>query len=345
MNADTPLAHGGRSDWKLLVCTIVFLGTIVFVLIEIVLQLAMPAYAFRQSWTDDYWLAARKGNLCLEVAGDLEVDRALGWRMRRNHTADGVKHDAKGLRSVGEVASHGLPILAIGDSFTYGLGVADEETYSAQLARLAGRPAINAGVNAYGVDQAVLMFESLRAEVRPSAVVLGLFFDDFHRSALTVRDAPKPYFAVAQDGQLVRHEAKSCQDLAENVARLTSLRLPLLLQWTYRQIAERMTGPPVAMLEERARLNLALLDRLKAAVRESGAQLVVLLIPHCLNDGTYGDWILNRVSKDCDVVGIDCIDFSKLPKQGMYGRNCHWSPEGHRMAAAQIEQRLRPARD
>lgn len=315
-------------------------AAVVLVLCELALQLALPAHAFRQDWTDEFWIALRKGRICAELSKDLELDSKLGWRMRRNYSVAGVSHDGNGHRRTGVGSPDARAVLAIGDSFTYGLGVADAETYISAVGAATGRPAINAGVNAYGVDQAVLMWDEVYRSVRPSTVVLGIYFDDVHRSALTVRDAPKPYFKLGLKGELELQPPIDCSKATAPSSGLGSLRLARLASWSYRYFADRLWSLPLDMLEERTRLNSALLTRLRDQVREISAQLVVLLIPHCLKDGSYGDWILARVAKDCDVLGIDCIDFRAFPKQGMYGSNCHWSPAGHRMAADKILQRL-----
>ncbi|MBV8191138.1 MAG: hypothetical protein JO339_28125 [Alphaproteobacteria bacterium] len=77
--------------------------------------------------------------------------------------------DADGLRSSGEklISSDGS-ILAVGDSFTYGDEVLDEEAWPAQLQRLTGRRVLNGGVTGYGFDQIVLRAEQLAIIHEPS---------------------------------------------------------------------------------------------------------------------------------------------------------------------------------
>ncbi len=69
---------------------------------------------------------------------------------------------ANGMRSNGVHRSpNGSQILAIGDSFTFGSHVEDDETWPAQLSVLLNRPVWNAGVFGYGIDQMVLRTEKL----------------------------------------------------------------------------------------------------------------------------------------------------------------------------------------
>lgn len=115
--------------------------------------------------------------------------------------------DAEGLRSCGESAasseSGDRAILTVGDSYTYGDEVRDEETWPAQLQRLTGRRVLNAGVTGYGFDQMVLRAERYVATHRPALLILGFIADDIRRVEMRRmwwRD--KPWFVV-EGGQLV----------------------------------------------------------------------------------------------------------------------------------------------
>ena len=112
--------------------------------------------------------------------------------------------DADGLRFSGEghVSSDGS-ILAVGDSFTYGDEVRDEEAWPAQLQRLTGRRVLNGGVTGYGFDQIVLRAEQLAAVHRPSVIIVSFIAEDIPRTEMRClwwRD--KPWFAIEND-QLV----------------------------------------------------------------------------------------------------------------------------------------------
>lgn len=113
--------------------------------------------------------------------------------------------DAEGFRSCGEHAPSNdeRPILTVGNSYTYGDEVRDEETWPAQLQRLTGRRVLNAGVTGYGFDQMVLRAERCVASHRPAVVVLSFIVDDIRRAEmhrLWWRD--KPWF-VLDGGELV----------------------------------------------------------------------------------------------------------------------------------------------
>lgn len=88
-------------------------------------------------------------------------------------------------------------ILAVGDSFTYGDEVLDEEAWPAQLQKLTGRRVLNGGVTGYGFDQIVLRAEQLVAIHKPSIVIVSFIADDVWRTEMRRmwwRD--KPWFAI-----------------------------------------------------------------------------------------------------------------------------------------------------
>lgn len=112
--------------------------------------------------------------------------------------------DAEGFRSCGEhAASHDdRAILTVGDSYTYGDEVRDEETWPAQLQRLTGRRVLNAGVTGYGFDQMVLRAERYVATHRPALLIVSFIADDIRRVEMRRmwwRD--KPWF-VLEGGEL-----------------------------------------------------------------------------------------------------------------------------------------------
>lgn len=134
-------------------------------------------------------------------------DDGLGYVPRPGHAEPGLTIDADGLRSAGEAAlasSSAPPILAVGDSFTFGDDVADGESWPAQLERLAGRRVLNGGVSGYGFDQIVLRGEQLAAWHRPSVIVAGFIADDIQRTEMRrLWRHDKPWFEPGEGGRLV----------------------------------------------------------------------------------------------------------------------------------------------
>ena len=97
----------------------------------------------------------------------------------------------------------GAAILAVGDSYTFGDVVSDNETWPAILERLTERPVINGGVFGYGVDQSFLRARESIKIYKPETLILGFIPADVARCELSERTGvSKPYFDI-KDGRLV----------------------------------------------------------------------------------------------------------------------------------------------
>ena len=166
-------------------------------LAEGALRGVFPRSYFLDPSTETYWQTLKLERPPATGELDTVEDADLGWRMKPNYRTERAKHDERGFRVTS--SAQGDTVIVIGDSYTYGLGVRDNETYASQLASL-GFSVVNAGANAYGVDQAVLTLERHIDTVQPKYIVLGYFVDDFYRSRLAFRDASKPRFVQSGEG-------------------------------------------------------------------------------------------------------------------------------------------------
>jgi lysophospholipase L1-like esterase len=133
-------------------------------------------------------------------ANPLILDAQLLWSLKPNHRSsmDGVSYEMNslGLRSP-EVPSKRegeFRILSLGESTTYGVGVAQDRTYSAQLERILNRSGIeegtlgdgnrrfrviNAGVSAYSSTQSVLYLKLRGLKLKPDMVLFYHEVNDY----------------------------------------------------------------------------------------------------------------------------------------------------------------------
>jgi len=151
-------------------------------------------------------IVQRQAQFDQQVESRFVRDPALGYVPRPNYRSAEFNHDAGGMRVTDPPAgiAETPPLLATGDSYTYGDEVADGETWPAALQRLVKRRTINAGVNGYGLDQSVLRTEAVAPAIHPAAIVLSFVADDLTRAEMRhLWGAEKPYFALASDGSAV----------------------------------------------------------------------------------------------------------------------------------------------
>lgn len=139
-------------------------------------------------------------------------DATLGWvpkagfNSRDNIWATKVNILPHGIRANGQsfnvATPPSRPIVTVGDSFTFGDQVSDDETWPAHLEQLSGVPVINGGVFGYGIDQSYLRAQQLVERYQPRALIFGFIQEDIDRCGLSLRNsAAKPYF-ILENGRL-----------------------------------------------------------------------------------------------------------------------------------------------
>lgn len=110
-----------------------------------------------------------------------------GFTLRPNQTAftkdQSATIDMLGFRTSGMTATTDMPtfrILALGDSFTFGYGVADYETWPAVLERKLGPrvQVINAGTTSYSVFHELDLLKEKGLGLKPRVVIHGLYWND-----------------------------------------------------------------------------------------------------------------------------------------------------------------------
>ena len=108
-----------------------------------------------------------------------------GYRSLRSYTPDPAKYT----------------VLAIGDSFTFGIDTNDAETWPHLLeARDARLNVINLGVGGYGVDQMDVTLQETIGVYHPDLVIVAFIGDDLRRTFLSFRDYKKPRFVLRGGG-------------------------------------------------------------------------------------------------------------------------------------------------
>ena len=290
-------------------------------------------------------LTAEPGN----QVGRMAYHPRLGWVPKSGRIGKDLTSqiDDAGLRSNGRsLAPQVRPILAVGDSFTFGDDVSDSETWEAYLEEALNRPVLNAGVSAYGIDQAVLRAELLLDECHPDIVLLSFISDDINRAefsyfsyggwkpyfeftngSLTLRNVPVPQGPRARDFQVLRH-ALSYSFLANAV-----LSRVVGQWWKYPRLVEQVhkDGEDVAV---------NLMAHLDGLVKKQGGQLIVIALG---NDRIEDNARLPSVIKRARERGLEVLDLStkilEIPVEQlrtMFGSSRHYNPAMNRWIADHI---------
>lgn len=278
-----------------------------------------------------------------------------GWALKPN--LDGfpmigdrrLTTNSRGLRSPSEFAyqsaSGRFRVLILGDSFTFGEEVSDQDSYPAVLSGLLPHSEIlNLGVHGYGLDQMLLYLKEEGILYRPDTVVLGYVDEDIYRDILNFRDYAKPRFKTRNDGTL---ELQNVPIPAPEGYLSREIFFPRSLDLV-EMIWQAQRWRSGANREEAERISRAILAEMVKLIREAGAVPLFLYLPveNELGDRdaapTRGESFLKSV---CQSLDVSCPSL-RLPLAALVDpgdrsvTRRHWPPRIHHSAAELLREAL-----
>lgn len=265
---------------------------------------------------------------------DLEVFE--GKRLNTNSRGIRGEREYAYLKTAGLVR-----IVFLGDSFTFGEDVSDNETYVYLLQQmLAGTECINLGVHGWGHDQMLIYFKEEGLKYKPDIVVLGFVPHNMHRNLLSFRDYAKPRYALKKKTLVLKNSPvpRPEQILKNEVWRP---KIFDLLRSVQLQIVRRLAGKE----DLRAMpVTTAILEELVRASKEIGAQVLLVYLP------SEGEMLKGSPGKEeiflesfCSQAGIHYLGlrlpFLEKAAAGVGLKSLgHWGPNEHRIAAEAIRE-------
>ena len=162
-------------------------------------------YSVRKEWQ---WIRERATSGNASFNEKFEYDPWIGWNNRANRHSGDVKINAEHMRNEKEFKAGPHPqhkrLMVLGDSFSFGYGVSNEQTYAAQLAGnyLQDWEVLNLSVSATGTDQQIINYQRYGKKYEADIVVLGFYLLDYSRNLIRFRYYAKPMFDL-DDGHLV----------------------------------------------------------------------------------------------------------------------------------------------
>ena len=260
-------------------------------------------------------------------------------------------------------------ILCLGDSFTFGVGASDPETWPAQLEvklNVAGKKieVVNAGVMGWGLAEYWIWTSAKAAQLAPNLIVVGCHASDWE-------NAYHGLVSLDADGKLKRHQV-----IRKDVSRLKSIagHIPLydtmmthsaiasLLKQTVVRLTRKgttgggsggsqpsSTASEVSRVEQVAPLNKALLSELKQVAADMGAGLLIVFIPSVgameatTDDAHYRRFreLVQTWTQELTIPHVDATPLLQghlkrhaLPASALYhGRDGHCTPVGYTVIA------------
>ena len=279
---------------------------------------------------------------------DPMVGRVIATAGSGRHREKGfiVSVGDRGIRLNGRDAPPERPLtLAVGDSFAFGDGVNDAQTWPAVLESISGTRVINAGMFGFGLDQAVLRAEQLVDVYRPDTIVLGFIAHDVVRCELSYWSGfSKPYFDLDAAGDLRFHPAESRPPSPWTgvkrmlaYSRLLDFLFPTALHWE---------GPEALVVHHQGReVACRLMERLAALGRKHAAAVVVMAHPQQLTPTPDERAITDAVLACAAAANVQVVDlfplFDALPqaeRERLFDR--HFTPEGYHLVGAELARRI-----
>ena len=354
-----PTRSGVRGRWpRALVALAYAIGTLVFFEGVARLTLSLPFFVRCVGLREEpawrlRWERRPRGRSSIYYGFDVHHP-VRGWAVRpdvRNQVMFGdrvLSTNSEGVRGVREYARTRAPgtqrVLVLGDSFTFGDEVSDDETYAHFLEELLpGVEVVNLGVHGYGHDQMLLYLREVGARYAPDLVLLGFVADDMERSLLGFRDFAKPRFALV-DGGLELHgtPVPSPEEVSRTAwrrSRFLDLFAMLHHAWLWR------SGRATRRMQA---LTGAILDEIQREAEGLGARVAFAYLP------IHGEIVDSRPSlldgerfllRYCRQRGVACWSVrplfrSRLQAGVRFKVFDHWGPREHCTAAEAIRAEL-----
>jgi lysophospholipase L1-like esterase len=275
-------------------------------------------------------------------------DEHRGYRYRPNLRDQSVcgaplATNSLGVRGKSEYpvprAGSGPRVIALGDSLTFGEGVADDETWPAQLqASMPGSEVANFGMPGFAHDQMYFAFVDQARALRPDAVILGFYDNDLRRDEQTFYCYEKPRFSKGDAGWFIENVPVP----APAEVRGRDLLVPLVYA-VPRMILDVLMPPGDG--EERA---AEIFRRLSEQSRQIGARFIIVNLPSHPADSDRGNPFIYEY---CDASHDECVDtwpaFRHQPEAAnaelfrarfLRGDGIHYTPAGYAVVAEELRK-------
>jgi hypothetical protein len=305
---------------------------------SVLLSIACDAdSSWRLIWVREHTGPAEEGY------GFDEYNPRYGWSSRKgmsNQSAfDGktLNTNSRGLRGREEYSYErvaGLRRIAmIGDSFTFGEDMSDEEAFPAVLGKRVERSEVlNFGVHGYGHDQMLLYFRDEGIRYSPDLVVLGMVTIDLPRNLLAFRDYAKPVFRI-QNGALA----------------LDNVPVPPPSYYLEHELWRMKTFDLVDMLlrpgkEKAYPVTSKIIESMVQEAGKGGAKFIGVFLPQGIEiskdpvEPVQGETFYADLSKKLGIPFLSLRKpFHEANKSNVeLSKKIHWGEEGHRIVAESI---------
>lgn len=333
------------------------------------LRYALSVQDFVREWSTLFTNDPYLGTI---LKPDLDVTLSLPGEYRYRVQTSDLGLGGAGFR---DAAPNGAAVaVAVGDSFTWGLGVAAEETWVTRLSESLGTKVLNLGVPGHGSIQTRRILERTALPLHPRLILWGFVPNDLEDAAVFSGRVPadvRPPDALDRLFQSLRPTSRLAMVVEFALGRgpfswaqgYVEVERPGFDMRFHPSLAARQTDLASEQIDAGWWLTRQALLEAKQMADDAGATLVILLFP--MRERTYRQ-LLQEVAPEEDEavysadalwlrmldfgqeVGIEMIDlttaFTAHAEAGepLYFRtDGHWNAAGHAVAAEAIYEGLR----
>jgi hypothetical protein len=249
--------------------------------------------------------------------------------------------------------------LVLGDSYVWGYGVDQEHLFTEPSVHSSKTELINFGVSGYGTDQAYLLYqqEGTSFDVDEVTLVFTPYNDVQNNLSSEQYGHNKPYFTL-EDQTITLHTSNLKENPAQTIinkvwaqSRVVNVMftaLQVYKNWQVRQKTRHGTAKPGLRVlgpsavssrdHEGIALTMGIIERLRAAVQNSGATFSVMFIPykpHILHKVSHNHPLVPLLARELTDAGIQYYEPYFMFLEEAHTKNLfnsidnHFSPDGH----------------
>jgi len=257
-----------------------------------------------------------------------------------------------------------LRIAFIGDSYTAGVGVANEMRFSDIVSKAFAAKSYNWGLTQSGVDQQYLIYKDIASKFEHDVLVISPHIIDIYRNLMPARVSiegqtgreilvPKPYFTL-ENNKLVRHnypvpmERKIVKGFygKENMVNPNGFIKKLFHKYVPKRIKEELLK--IKAVEHRGYETendprWILMRSLLEAIIEKAGNIPIILAPlpyyQTYKNPKYKNRFINLAKKYENVTFVDILEkFKTIPNSEklFYTKDAHYSELGNQLVADEI---------
>jgi len=297
----------------------------------------------------------------------VELNYELGWIPKNgiytyNKPAHTITINNNKLRSNDQKrikkGSEGL-ILFSGDSFAFGDGVNDNETFPSIFEAITNKKTLNAGVPAYGIDQMFLRAMNLLQKFPVSDLFFCFIPDDINRcNNSTFHKVRKPYYSFEKNNiKLVPIDAEDFSKISDFNLSLFhkiggfSLVIDNIMRtffsefWTYSvelsKKEEHTNGKEISII---------LINSLKRECEKNNINFYVIPLAHqrySINHKKNLKFVLDEIDKDIKIINVfNQLEKIRIDDPSLFAsyylkKNYHYSKLGNEFVAHYIFKELK----